>query len=154
MGMKLDELAERAGVSPRTVRYYIQRGVLPAPDFQGPHTTYDERHLFALRAIKRLQEAYWPLDAIASALAGKSEGELRALSHGPLPELPSAPTKTAKPTAEAPSHPKPVASVRGERITLAPGVELWVEDGADAALVESIVKLSQTHTPQKKKGKP
>src|SRR5687767_15979968 len=28
--LKLDELAERAGVAPRTVRYYVQRGLLPA----------------------------------------------------------------------------------------------------------------------------
>ena len=32
---KLDDLAAAAGVSPRTVRYYVQRGLLPAPPFRG-----------------------------------------------------------------------------------------------------------------------
>ena len=73
---KLDELAERAGVSPRTVRYYIQRGLLTAPAFRGADTAYGEEHLVALRAIKKLQEAYWPLDAIGGALANRSPAEL------------------------------------------------------------------------------
>src|SRR5262249_27518770 len=64
--LKLEELARRAGVSPRTVRYYIQRGLLPAPDFKGPDTAYGERHLLGLRIIRKLQVAYWPLDAIAA----------------------------------------------------------------------------------------
>jgi len=148
MSMKLDQLAERAGVSPRTVRYYIQRGVLPAPEFKGPDTAYDERHLHALRAIKRLQEAYWPLEAIASALANKSEAELRKIAHGELPQLATAPEEPKKPTPK-PSEPK-LASKRGERITLAPGIELWVEDGADRTLVESLVALSNAQSKHSK----
>lgn len=151
MTMKLDELAERAGVSARTVRYYIQRGVLPAPEFKGPDTAYDERHLHALRAIKRLQEAYWPLDAIASTLANKSEAELRKIAQGELPEGAAPPPKKAPPQ---PSQPK---AVRGERITLAPGVELWVEEGADRTLVEALVALShrhESHSPNPPKRKP
>lgn len=155
MTMKLDELAERAGVSARTVRYYIQRGVLPAPEFKGPDTAYDERHLYALRAIKRLQEAYWPLDAIASALASKSEAELRKIAEGDLPAAAEPPPK------KAPAPPSQPRSVRGERIALAHGVELWVEEGADRTLVEALVALSHSHEKHEphskqnaKKGKP
>lgn len=159
MTMKLDELAERAGVSARTVRYYIQRGVLPAPEFRGPDTAYDERHLHALRAIKKLQEAYWPLDAIASALADKSDAELKKIAHGELPQLPgdkppasTRPAHAPKKAAEEPSQP---TSVRGERILLGPGIELWVEEGADRTLVEALVSLSQSRVDSRnKKGKP
>ncbi len=151
--MKLDELAERAGVSARTVRYYIQRGVLPAPEFRGPDTAYDERHLHALRAIKKLQEAFWPLDAIASVLAEKSDAELKKIAHGELPQLAGAPTAkpahAPKKAADEPSHP---TVVRGERMLLAPGIELWVEEGADRTLVESLVSLS--HARGTRKGKP
>jgi Ca-activated chloride channel family protein len=129
--LKLDELASRAGVSPRTVRYYIQRGILPPAEFRGPDTAYDERHLQALRAIKRLQEDYLPLDAIASELDGKSEAELRKIADRGLPQ-------TAKR-----EEPKPRAThgVRGERLKLSDGIALWIEEGADRSLVDAIVKL-------------
>jgi len=52
---KLDELAAAAGVSGRTVRYYVQRGLLPAPQFRGRDTAYDEEHLLRLQAIRRMQ---------------------------------------------------------------------------------------------------
>ena len=140
--LKLDELASRAGVSPRTVRYYIQRGVLPAPNFKGPDTAYDERHLQALRAIKRLQEEYLPLDAIASTLEGKTTGELRKIADRGLP----AETGTSAAGSSAglrPPPPRSVTTTRGERIALARGVELWVGDDADRALVEAILSLTQ-----------
>jgi DNA-binding transcriptional MerR regulator len=66
---RLNELAEACGVKPRTIRYYVQRGLLPAPTFRGPETAYDHDHLLRLQAIKRLQERFWSLEAIASHLA-------------------------------------------------------------------------------------
>jgi DNA-binding transcriptional MerR regulator len=53
------ELAERAGVSVRTVRYYIQEGLLPAPDTQGRFASYTEEHLDRLELIRRLKEAFY-----------------------------------------------------------------------------------------------
>jgi len=132
MSLKLDELANRAGVSPRTVRYYIQRGLLPPAEFRGPDTAYDERHLHALRAIKRLQEDYLPLDAIASTLEGKTEAELRRIAERGMP-------KTV--TKEEPK-PREARGVRGERVRLSDGIELWIEEGADRSLVDAIIKLA------------
>lgn len=53
----IEELAERGGVSRRTVRYYVQRGLLPAPTGtgRGPHYTRD--HLDTLIRVRQLQEA-------------------------------------------------------------------------------------------------
>src|SRR5690242_17633316 len=106
--LKLDELAERAGVSARTIRYYIQRGLLQAPAFRGADTAYGEEHLSALRAIKKLQEAYWPLDAIATALANKSPAELERIASGWL--VPSRDGETvaveATPRVNVPATPK------------------------------------------------
>lgn len=132
--LKLDELATRAGVSPRTVRYYIQRGVLPPPDFKGPDTAYTERHLHTLKAIKRLQEDYLPLDQIAAALSGKSDAELKKIAgHG---------LGSGKPV-ERVEPPPSLGSRRGERIALARGIELWVEEGADLRLVEELISLTK-----------
>ena len=134
--LKLDELASRAGVSPRTVRYYIQRGLLPPAEFRGPDTAYDERHLQALRAIKRLQEEYLPLDAIASALEGKSEAELRRIAEKGL-------GSAAKVTREEPVKKPQTRGVRGERLHLADGIELWVEEGANRTLVDALIKFAK-----------
>lgn len=138
--LKLEELANRAGVSPRTVRYYIQRGLLPAPDFKGPDTAYGEKHLLGLRAIRKLQDAYWPLDAIAGALAGKDEAALKKLAEGPLPARDVADLEPAKP-----HHADPIRKKTVTRLVLAPGVELLVDDDAPASsqkLVERIQRLS------------
>ncbi|MGZ3476532.1 MAG: MerR family transcriptional regulator [Polyangiales bacterium] len=135
--LKLDELATRAGVSPRTVRYYIQRGLLPAPDFKGPDTAYGEKHLLGLRVIRKLQDAYWPLDAIASALHGKDEAGLQKLLESDL----SKPKLAAKPEPAPEIH---VHRKHVTRIALAPGLELLVDDEAPESsqkLVERIQRL-------------
>lgn len=77
---KLEELAAEAGVSPRTVRYYVQRGLLPAPEFRGKDTAYGREHLLRLRAVKRLQEASLPLDEIQARLLNATEDELTKIA--------------------------------------------------------------------------
>ncbi len=150
-GYKLDELATRAGVSPRTVRYYVQRGLLPAPAFRGPDTAYDEGHLVRLRAIRALQDAYWPLDAIASVLAARSLDEIRAIADGALPpSAPHGPAPSEPPIAPPVARPvSPESGRRGVRYALVPGVELFVDDDATEearVLVESIRALSSSQS--------
>ena len=135
---KLEELAQAAGTSPRTVRYYVQRGLLPAPAFRGKDTSYGEEHLVRLRAIRRLQEAFLPLDAIAAELEGKPAGEIERIASGG--EIASRPRQTGA-AAPSPAHALPAR--RLERIELAPGIELTVAEDAPAAsrrLFERIVK--------------
>ncbi len=145
--LKIDDVAARAGVSPRTVRYYIQRGLLPAPEFKGPDTTYDERHVVGLQAIKRLQDAYWPLEAIAAELDGKSLDALKKLAANPgaqpkgdgLDAVEPAEKKQGTSAANA-----SLVATRGTRTVLRRGVELWVDDEADddaRALAETIREL-------------
>src|SRR5437660_10607797 len=64
------ELAERGGVTRRTVRYYVQRGLLPTPlgTGRGPH--YTSAHLERLIHIRKLQEAGVPLAEITARLDG------------------------------------------------------------------------------------
>ena len=69
MGLKIDELAERGGVTRRTVRYYVSSGLLPAP---GSGAAYGQEHLDALTAIKRLQSEGLSLRAIGERLAGSA----------------------------------------------------------------------------------
>lgn len=70
----IEELAERAGVSRRTVRYYVQRGLLPAPTGLGRGKHYTEEHLAMLVRIRALQEEGVSLGAIAARLAPEAPG--------------------------------------------------------------------------------
>jgi DNA-binding transcriptional MerR regulator len=127
---KLDELAERAGVSPRTIRYYVQRGLLPAPTFRGRDTAYGEEHLLRLRAIKRLQERFMPLDAIEGMLARHGLDEIEHIAAMMDDVAPR-----SKPTAAARVEP-PVPGAQSSathvtRYVLGRGLELLLDDHAD-----------------------
>ena len=66
----IDELADRAGVSRRTVRYYVQRGLLPTPTGVGRGKHYTESHLARLVRVRELQEEGVALADIAARLDG------------------------------------------------------------------------------------
>ena len=134
---KLDELARAAGTSARTVRYYVQRGLLPAPAFRGKDSAYGHEHLVRLRAIRRLQEAFFPLDAIAIELKRRTLTEVERLADGG--EMPVAPQlgEVSSPTpllgrstlASTSSSTSRAARVF-HRFEIAPGVELSIADDA------------------------
>src|SRR5215831_95655 len=64
------ELAERGGVTHRTIRYYVQRGLLPTPlgTWRGPH--YTPAHLERLMQIRHLKEPGVPLPDVGALLDG------------------------------------------------------------------------------------
>ncbi|WP_225408374.1 MerR family transcriptional regulator [Stigmatella hybrida] len=133
---KLAELAAAVGVSPRTVRYYVQRGLLPAPPFRGPDTVYGEEHRVRLKAIRVLQARFLPLDAIQAELARLSPEALRELADAELPTAllppPVAPEPEAPPAVSLPGASGGRTAAKGyQRWELAPGLELHLSDSAD-----------------------
>lgn len=60
--MRIGELAERAGTSTRTLRYYESRGLLPARRDGNGYRTYDEDDLRLLRQIRTLQDFGFDLE--------------------------------------------------------------------------------------------
>jgi MerR family transcriptional regulator, repressor of the yfmOP operon len=55
--LRIGDLAERAGVTPRTVRYYEELGLLPVTErASGKHRTYDEAAVERLRELTRLRD--------------------------------------------------------------------------------------------------
>lgn len=58
------ELSDKAKVSTRTIRYYIQQGLIPSPEARGPGAHYGLEHVDRLRLIKRLQQEHLPLAEI------------------------------------------------------------------------------------------
>lgn len=66
----LAELAEQAGLSPRTIRYYISRGLLDGPLAAGRGAAYTEDHLARLNKIRELQARGLMLAEIRLELSG------------------------------------------------------------------------------------
>ena len=97
------ELALLGGVSRRTVRYYVQEGLIPTPLGLGRGAHYGPDHLQQLLRVKAMQEEGLMLDEIRSRLAGR----------GP------------KAVVMAAARPD-VGRTRWTRLRLAPGVELHV----------------------------
>lgn len=60
--MRIGELAERAGTSTRTLRYYEARGLLPARRDGNGYRTYGEEDLRLLREIRTLQDFGFDLE--------------------------------------------------------------------------------------------
>jgi DNA-binding transcriptional MerR regulator len=65
----IGELADLAGVTPRTIRYYVSIGLLPSPEQAGPKTRYTDGHLGRLRLIRHLQRQHLPLSEIGDRIA-------------------------------------------------------------------------------------
>jgi DNA-binding transcriptional MerR regulator len=154
---KLEELAAEAGVSARTVRYYVQRGLLPAPEFRGKDTAYGREHLLRLLAVKQLQQAHMPLDEIQVRLASATVAELEKIARTGVdvhvrmpfdePRDSGSGRKGRHPYRSSgwddpPHDPRPLPlpelfpadpAATAHVYRLAPGVELWVRSGLDAA---------------------
>ncbi len=89
----IGKLAEAAGVTPRTIRYYTAEGLLPPPQAEGRYALYTDAHRDRLRLIQRLKDAYLPLATIRTQLAGLSDAQVQAL----LEKCPPAPPDAPKP---------------------------------------------------------
>ena len=135
--LELSDLATAAGVSPRTIRYYVTQKLIPSPGTRGPGTKWDRSLLDRLLLIKELQRKNWPLSEIRDHLRELDEEGVRQ-ELGRPPELPLSDSalsyvRSVMPSArEEPARyaaPAPRAEIRSttwEVIRLAPGVELSV----------------------------
>ncbi len=85
----IDELAQLAGVTRRTVRYYVSRGLLPPPEGLGRGPHYTQEHLLRLEEIRNRQLAGESLEEIEVALNRKSgeEPEKDASENVPAPSM-------------------------------------------------------------------
>jgi DNA-binding transcriptional MerR regulator len=139
------DLAQAANVSPRTIRYYSHRGLLPSPSGAGRGSRYGPGHLARLQYIKRLQAQGLPLAEIEARLLPLSDHEVEALvgvADPPRRSGTSALTyvravlgETEQPTASEGGSPSSEASdaalrrperSQWERISIAPHAELHI----------------------------
>jgi DNA-binding transcriptional MerR regulator len=98
----LDELCSLTGIPKRTIRYYVQLGLMDRPEGETRAARYGQKHLEQLLLIKKWSAAGVSLDRIADLLRG---------------EPPPVPARQAVPgSVEVRSH-----------LVVAPGVELVIE---------------------------
>jgi DNA-binding transcriptional MerR regulator len=72
----IDELAAKARVPSRTIRFYQSRGALMAPAIRGRVAYYDEAHLERLKLIAQLQDRGLRMDAIGDLVSSIERGEV------------------------------------------------------------------------------
>jgi len=100
--LTLDQLATAAGLPARTVRYYIQLGLVDRPVGEKRAAYYTSAHLEQLLTVQKWSEGGLSLESIRRLMAG---------------ELP-----------EAPPEPRGRVEVRSH-MTITDGVELVIEPG-------------------------
>ncbi len=98
----IGEVSERANVSRRTVRYYVQRGLIDAPGGRGRGSAYTQKHVEQIQRVLRLQREGVTLETIE--------------------QLPAA--ADAQESARIPARAEVVV-----RISLRPGLQLELNSG-------------------------
>ncbi len=109
----IEELQALTAVPRRTIRYYIELGLVERPIGETRAAYYTWRHLQRLLEIRRLTEEGFSLERVRQKLAAHSADPDAASAAGS-----SSPASFA-PSLEVRSH-----------LALAPGVELVIEPGA------------------------
>jgi DNA-binding transcriptional MerR regulator len=114
----IEDLAELGGVTRRTVRYYVQEELLPAPLGVGRGRHYGPEHLERLLQVKSLQEQGLPLS------------EIRRRFRRPRP-------------TDEPEEVLRVARSSWTRLTLLPGVELNLASGVRLPAPSKVEELAE-----------
>lgn len=84
--LTLKELVKATEVSERTIRYYIQEGILPPPQGAGPASRYGLEHLTRLSLVRRFK-ALLPLSKIKELMSELAPGELEKVADQLYSEL-------------------------------------------------------------------
>ena len=122
----IGELSDLAGVTRRTIRYYVQRGLVPPPLGAGRGHYYTGEHLQLLLSIKLLQDRSLSLEEIERNLAGTKSAAAGVSEYAPNDALRMS---TGGPGhGNTPEESPPDLSL-WTRVGVAEGIELHIEGG-------------------------
>jgi DNA-binding transcriptional MerR regulator len=71
----IETLAKLSGLTRRTIRYYVQRGLLKSPQGGGRGSYYTDEHLERLKKIQKWSEQGVPLMYMRDMLEGKTPND-------------------------------------------------------------------------------
>lgn len=145
-GYPIQKLAEKAGVSVRTIRFYINEGLLSVPPIKGRYSVYNDEYLDRLELIRRLKDSFLPLKAIRDRVTSLSWAEVKQALAQPAQQTAQRQvnergesalsyitnllsTSPAPPRAET-QQPEAFQPETWERLMLAPGIELHIRGDA------------------------
>jgi DNA-binding transcriptional MerR regulator len=152
----IEELGELGGVSRRTVRYYVQEGLLPPPLGVGRGKHYGREHLERLLQVKTLQQRGLTLDEVRREVGrGRAAlAEEAGRRSAALPEVSRATATRAGvllPVADAAwasSAPGSPARSTWTRLDLLPGIELHLSSRyrkPSATALEELAEWCRRH---------
>ncbi len=75
----ISELEQLTGLARRTIHFYVQKGLVPAPSGKGGPARYAEESLLRLQIIRVLQGSHLKLDGIREALDGMDSVQMRQM---------------------------------------------------------------------------
>jgi DNA-binding transcriptional MerR regulator len=151
------DLARLGGVPLRTVRFYIQQGLIDPPLGRGPGAHFTDRHLHQLMRARALQAAGLDIagirqhaDELERILAERgmtleSAGRLwtaYALSGLLPPQPPAADAVEEEPEPEDDLEDEEVDATTAIRIPMAPGIELLVRPDIRIPSPRRLVELA------------
>ena len=101
----IGQLAQAAGVTRRTIHYYVAQGLLPPPQSGGRAASYSAKHLQRLELIKLLKQEFLPLHEIKALLDGLDDEAVQSLLSEKRAAAPTPARETAKEYLRALLHP-------------------------------------------------
>ncbi len=113
----IQALADRTGTTRRTIRYYVQRGLLPRPEGGGRGHYYTEEHLRRLAVIKKWRRQGVPLEKMRELLEAGEPASVSSAGEVTSVQEPG-PAAAAPPEVSTWDH-----------VEVAPGVVLKVRRG-------------------------
>lgn len=129
----IDELCALVDLPRRTVRYYVQAGIVDRPAGAKRGAYYTRRHVEQLMAVRTWQRAGLSLERIRELVTGQGERS------APLPP---------------PRRPRPGEVTLRTHVTIAPGVELMIdprESGLSPEEVRAVVRRTASLIDQTRK---
>ena len=138
----IGDLAAAAGVSRRTLHFYVQRRLLPPPDGRGRGARYTDDHLARLLQIKGWQEQGVPLDEIHARLSSEGGNALLLEERRPPAARPA--SRAARlPDPLPPSGALDVPGTAWFRQPLVAGFELHVSADRQALTARQLARLAR-----------
>ena len=145
----LNELAEQSGIEPRTIRSYIQKGLLTGPAARGRNAYYTDYHLNRLRSIKLLKEYYGlQMKEIREHLVANGDRELTPESS--KQKVASSAGRSARPPGGTSSALDYIKLIKGQQVSVA----IRQESRREPAPLWSPSRSSIVHLPEKSPGFP